>query len=65
MFLKFTKMHGTGNDFVVVDCREQDPGRWPDLAPRLAHRRFGQWRLDLRSVSDYAQYWQRSLSGVP
>jgi len=39
--LPFTKMHGAGNDFVVVDCRENDWGDWRELAPRLARRRFG------------------------
>jgi len=39
--LPFTKMHGLGNDFVVVDCRERGWGDWAGLAPRLAHRRFG------------------------
>jgi diaminopimelate epimerase len=34
-------MHGLGNDFVLVDCRDHDPGNWPDLSARLAHRRFG------------------------
>jgi diaminopimelate epimerase len=34
-------MHGAGNDFVVVDCRAGSERDWPDLAPRLAHRRFG------------------------
>jgi diaminopimelate epimerase len=41
MRLKFTKMHGAGNDFVVIDATR---GR-PDLAPatirRLADRHFG------------------------
>ncbi len=41
MGLRFTKMHGLGNDFVLVDCRGHDPGGWPALAPRLAHRRLG------------------------
>lgn len=41
MELKFTKMHGLGNDFVLVDCRENDPGDWEELARKLAHRRFG------------------------
>lgn len=39
--IPFTKMHGCGNDFVVVDCRARD---WPDLAQiakQLCHRRFG------------------------
>ncbi len=39
--LPFTKMHGIGNDFVLVDCRSHDPGGWPELARRLGHRRFG------------------------
>jgi diaminopimelate epimerase len=41
MKIPFTKMHGCGNDFVVVDCLERD---WPDLgtiAKQLCHRRFG------------------------
>ncbi|TAL17484.1 diaminopimelate epimerase [bacterium] len=41
MKLKFTKMHGLGNDFVLVDCRESDPGNWTELAQRLADRHFG------------------------
>jgi len=41
MELPFTKMHGCGNDFVVVDCMQRD---WPglaDIAKQLCHRRFG------------------------
>jgi diaminopimelate epimerase len=41
MKLAFTKMHGIGNDFVLVDCRSFDPGNWIELSRRLAHRRFG------------------------
>ena len=41
MKLPFTKMHGAGNDFVVVDCREKDQADWPELSRRLAHRRLG------------------------
>ena len=41
MRLPFTKMHGLGNDFVLVDCRASDPGNWAGLARRLAHRRYG------------------------
>ncbi|WP_461393721.1 diaminopimelate epimerase [Deferrisoma sp.] len=39
--MPFVKMHGLGNDFVVVDCRDTDWGDWSHLAPALAHRRFG------------------------
>jgi diaminopimelate epimerase len=41
MGVRFTKMHGLGNDFVLVDCRENNPGNWTDLAARMGHRRFG------------------------
>jgi diaminopimelate epimerase len=41
MKLRFTKMHGLGNDFVVVDCRGRDADDWPALSRRLAHRRYG------------------------
>jgi diaminopimelate epimerase len=39
--IRFTKMHGLGNDFVLIDCME---GLLPDpaiLARRLCHRRLG------------------------
>lgn len=41
MSLKFTKMHGLGNDFVVINALEQafDPDR--DLVRRIADRRRG------------------------
>ena len=38
--LKFTKMHGAGNDYVVVDARAQERD-WASLALRLADRHFG------------------------
>lgn len=39
--MKFTKMHGLGNDFVLIDCRDIEPPGLPGLAERLCHRRFG------------------------
>lgn len=39
--MKFTKMHGAGNDYVYVDCFQEqvaDPG---GLAREISHRRFG------------------------
>ncbi|MHB9078025.1 MAG: diaminopimelate epimerase [Pirellulaceae bacterium] len=40
--MKFTKMHGAGNDYVYVDCfAEPLPDDPPNLARRIAHRRFG------------------------
>ena len=39
--INFTKMHGIGNDFVVVDCREKDIRGVTDFAVRLCDRRYG------------------------
>ncbi|HEX9879083.1 MAG TPA: diaminopimelate epimerase [Candidatus Binatia bacterium] len=39
--LPFTKMHGCGNDFIVVDCTVEEPAGLESLARRLCHRRFG------------------------
>ncbi|MCS6775541.1 MAG: diaminopimelate epimerase [Chloroherpetonaceae bacterium] len=40
MPLRFTKMQGVGNDFVVVDGREHMLD-WSALAPIVCHRRYG------------------------
>lgn len=40
--MKFTKMHGAGNDYIYVDCfAESVPDSLPDLARTLSHRHFG------------------------
>ena len=38
--MKFTKMHGAGNDYVYIDARrlEQD---WPQLSRKMSDRHFG------------------------
>ena len=41
MKVPFVKMHGLGNDFVLIDCRAFDPGDISALARRLCHRRLG------------------------
>jgi len=41
MKLKFTKMHGAGNDFIVIDAINQQVELGPELWRRLADRRFG------------------------
>jgi len=45
MNLVFTKMHGLGNDFIVIDCRDKalsdQLSDISDLSKRLCHRRFG------------------------
>lgn len=40
--MKFTKMHGAGNDYVYVNCfQEQLPLPAPELAVKVSDRRFG------------------------
>ena len=40
--MRFTKMHGAGNDYIYVDCfQEPVPTDLPALARKVAHRRFG------------------------
>jgi len=39
--LRFTKMHGAGNDFVVVDCRERPLGLNTDQIAAVGDRHFG------------------------
>ncbi len=40
--MKFTKMHGAGNDYVYVDCFAQPvPRDIPELARKISDRRFG------------------------
>ncbi len=41
MNLRFTKMHGLGNDFVVIDLINQPYKITADIARHLADRRFG------------------------
>jgi diaminopimelate epimerase len=41
MMISFTKMHGTGNDFIIVDCRSFELPNPADFSVRYCHRRFG------------------------
>jgi len=42
MLVHFSKYHGTGNDFVMVDGRKMKfPGHNPSLIMQLCHRRYG------------------------
>ncbi|MGD8385007.1 MAG: diaminopimelate epimerase, partial [Lysobacterales bacterium] len=41
MALRFHKMHGLGNDFVVLDLRDQDFAIDAGTAARLADRHYG------------------------
>lgn len=39
--LKFTKMHGLGNDYIYVNCMSECPENPSELAKRLSDRHFG------------------------
>ncbi|MBL4937930.1 diaminopimelate epimerase [Clostridium sp. YIM B02515] len=39
--MKFTKMHGNGNDFIVIEDLENKIKNEADLAQKLCHRNFG------------------------
>ena len=41
MLVNFSKMHGLGNDFVVIDAVSQAVTVTPELARKLGDRRFG------------------------
>src|SRR5438874_8500197 len=41
MTLRFTKMNGAGNDFVLIDNRQGDLNLSPDQVVRLCHRQRG------------------------
>lgn len=41
MIWQFSKMHGTGNDFIVLDGVRQSIEMTPERARALAHRQFG------------------------
>jgi diaminopimelate epimerase len=34
-------MHGLGNDFILIDCRQLELDNLPELSKKLCHRRFG------------------------
>ena len=38
--MKFTKMHGIGNDYIFVDARNQTEN-WPELSQVISDRHFG------------------------
>ena len=39
--MKFTKMHGIGNDYVYVNAIEENIGDGSDLAIKLSNRNYG------------------------
>jgi len=39
--MKFTKWQGCGNDFVLLDCREQESADYSELAKKMCDRHYG------------------------
>lgn len=39
--IRFTKMHGIGNDYIYINCMESMPDRLPDLAREMSDRHMG------------------------
>ena len=39
--MRFTKMHGLGNDYIFINCMADTPDGLPELARRLSDRHFG------------------------
>ncbi|NBJ07425.1 diaminopimelate epimerase [Alistipes sp. Z76] len=39
--MRFTKMHGIGNDYIYIDCMESMPDRLPELAREMSDRHMG------------------------
>lgn len=39
--MKFTKMHGIGNDYIYIDCFHEKAGDVPALSRKLSDRHFG------------------------
>ena len=39
--MKFTKMHGAGNDYVYVDCTKNDLNNPSEIAIKVSDRHFG------------------------
>ncbi|MBP6300154.1 MAG: diaminopimelate epimerase, partial [Arenimonas sp.] len=52
MPLQFSKMHGAGNDFVVLDCRENKQLPDLDIIRQMGDRHFGIGFDQLLSIED-------------
>lgn len=39
--MKFIKMHGTGNDYVYINCFEEEVSNPSELAKKVSNRNFG------------------------
>jgi len=41
MRILFTKMHGLGNDFILIDSRDSSIGNLPEFSRKICNRRYG------------------------
>ncbi|MDE5871318.1 MAG: diaminopimelate epimerase, partial [Muribaculaceae bacterium] len=59
--MNFTKMHGCGNDYIYIDCRDGIPDNVPELAMRLSdrHKGIGGDGIILICSSDQADFLMR------
>ena len=57
--LPFMKMHGLGNDFVVVDARAHDVAITPALAQALGDRHRGVGFDQLAAIGNGAVIWRQ------
>ncbi|MDE6022620.1 MAG: diaminopimelate epimerase, partial [Muribaculaceae bacterium] len=59
--MKFTKMHGCGNDYVYIDCRDGIPENVENLAVKLSdrHKGIGGDGIILICSSDKADFMMR------
>jgi len=63
--MRFTKMHGAGNDYVYVNCFDQPvPADPAELARRMSHRHFGVGSdgLILIRPTDAADAWMQMFN---
>lgn len=63
--MKFVKMHGTGNDFVLIDARDQRPRDWPELARAICDRHFGVGSDGILLVQNSAEAGYRMVMHNP
>ena len=61
MKINFTKMHGLGNDFILIDCRHLNLNALSELSKKLCDRRFGigAYQMLLLSESNRADFRMR------
>ena len=63
--IRFVKMHGLGNDFVIIDSREKSISLQPELIKELAHRNCGVgfdqlaiiFKSNDKKVDEYLKFW--------